>query len=170
MYYSTFTSQVKSDFFPSFFLYFALPTFSVKDGSASAWYKFQAPFSFVLLVLSLNIPIVQKNIPILLKALYLLPHKLNFQDISYLFPSVIHSHAFVKIKNNIHHLSLYEISSSCICRCLYSFCWSPTTAYLSFDANHPYSLYLWYDIRDTFAHSPADFKSSNFCFHYCSLL
>ena len=35
--YSTFTSQVKSDFFPILFLYFSFPIFSDKEGSDSAW-------------------------------------------------------------------------------------------------------------------------------------
>ena len=39
--YSTFTSQVKSSFFPSFLFYFALPIFSDKEDRYSTWYQFQ---------------------------------------------------------------------------------------------------------------------------------
>ena len=66
MRYSMFTSQVKSNIFPIFLLYF--PFFSNNEGRDSAWYQFQ-----------------QKDILIPLKALYTLSNELN----SFLFPFTV---------------------------------------------------------------------------------
>ena len=54
-----------------------------------------------------------------------------FQDAYYSLPSVIHSHPFWEIKQQYIYMDLDTIFPSCICRCPYSFCWIPNTAYLS---------------------------------------
>ena len=67
-----------------------------------------------------------------MKSLYALSVVSFSRDIYYSFPLVIHSHEFWEIKQHIHHITLLQqcvdldtIFSSCIFRCLYSFCWSP---------------------------------------------